>query len=251
MKVERNQEGKVSINDDHVFSVPSDMSMLCAFQNGKLVKGMSFDDDFWIRLKGKKIRHWTSRVDGIRVWEPKLKNIPRLLEIYEYHHKKLKKYSSALNEAVVAIINAGGIAHAKPTHKYEPLHGVDEADTYWKYSVGESPYERGSWAFGFDWTEVKNKDDLINLELGNKLYKLQQSGKYICGTSLKITKVILHAVRRVGYQWEQPKTSDQVAILKYGDYYFLFLSQFNGSAGHRWELQNDCISSALKIIEGT
>ena len=57
----------------------------------------------------------------------------------------------------------GKIAHVKPTHKFESNQGIN----WWVYKISLNVKNL---CYSFDW--IKEPDDKINLELGNKLYQI-------------------------------------------------------------------------------
>jgi len=170
MKIERNEEGVVSVDGKPFAQVPRDRSMLAVIDADPFAYGDSvvkYDNDGWIYVDGRPERKWFTSVEQIKVWGPVLEDIASLEA--RFHRMKTKADSFFMNAwqpAYNRVIEAGK-AHAKPTHVYEGYRGK----TWWEYKSVKYINEEKP-LLSFDWVE-KPKDP-INHDLGQLYYETDQ-----------------------------------------------------------------------------
>jgi hypothetical protein len=173
MKMQRNKNGEVFIDNELVAKVPADKSALSFLADGNIIhKGEDYTvDEDWVYLEGKPIRkqlHFISgheyNRDRVRVWKPNLKNSARLEERYWRQVETVKDFhENHWRPAFRAIVEAGGKAHVKPTHKFS-----GDQNKWWLYNADEI-------GISFDWVDAPEKP--INKKLGSVFYTIDKQSE--------------------------------------------------------------------------
>lgn len=223
--------------------VPQTRSALGIIATNGLINGAEYRDDGMVYFNGTPIRKWHVTQNGIRLWEPKLKDLPALYDLY--------KRTQAANENAWKVIQAlldkmwgnhkkGDVikAHAKPYHHFVPAASMQ--DPWWEYCIND--YGQGL-SFGFQWLDEKPKR-LINPELGQKLYILERRWyENTCRRAGKVRTIFYDAMKS-----SLPKaTENKVICLQFGDDTFWFHTLSRGTAVW-WEMFNDRYSFEVKRV---
>jgi hypothetical protein len=190
--MKRNAKGEVTIGKIKG-TVPVNRTALSMIAINGIGNKWDFASDGWIYINGVKHKKWLSICDGIKYWEPKLKNIAALerqytdwKEICRNFH--INKWISAFD----ALDKAGRIGHCKPTHEFT---GKNE---WWEYKITEYP-DMGL-CYGFDW--IDEPKELINHEIAQRFYHICQRSSQLCGRKYKVEtifKMALNDYMRVTY----------------------------------------------------
>jgi hypothetical protein len=167
--MKRNAKGEVTIGKIKG-TVPRDRSALAMIAINGMGNKWDFKSDGWVYIDGIKHKKWFSNYDGVKYWEPKLKNITTLEAQYtdwkdicrQFH---IHKWQPAFD----ALKFAGMKGHCKPTHKFEGLH------QWWEYDITEYP-DLG-YCYGFKW--IDEPEILINHEIAQKFYHICQRSEQL------------------------------------------------------------------------
>jgi hypothetical protein len=244
----RNSEGCVSVlSQDGTYvtaKVPQDRSMLGIMGVNGIIPGGDYRDDGWVYFNGLPVRKWHSKIDSVRIWEPKMKNLPDLYRLWKRvktsDHNQWERISDVLSK-LWGNHKAGDIvkAHAMPVHNFE---WTKTSQPWWEYHI-RNIYGEGL-SFGFDWLDKKPKR-LSHPDLGQKLYELEWrwwgSG---CVRVRKVQTIFYAAMKN-----SLPKaTEDKVIALQFGDDTFWFYSVNKGPKVVWWEQWNDRYAFEMKRI---
>jgi hypothetical protein len=179
--------------------------------------------DGWIYKKGKPDRKWFDQIQGIWIWEPKLKNIPALEEKYWKMVQYARKFHEECWHPAAQALIAVGEAHAQIDHQY-----VGQIPPWWLYKANEE----GS--IGFEW--VDEPENPINLKIGQAFYQLENKAKQVYGRKWKFKVVFERALEKwifkeVGY----PKCGEQTLRVTINNRIYWFCSRLNRHGIAVWE----------------
>ena len=147
-----------------------------------------FAEDGWIKTnKGNKVKKWTTIRNGIRIWEPKLKDIPKLEALYWKNYQIQQQYHDEGEWRIVWDI----IKETCPKGKELLLFIEKHPDNGWcYYNVHNDPHY--GWSFSFDWLESNQRYDLslanqkpVNIELGLRFQKAEKREGILNNRKLK------------------------------------------------------------------
>ena len=162
------KKNKAKLGGKTTFKLPSDTSVLAVIGN-PINQGEDFRDDGYVYKKNKRLRKWfTHRQGWNHFWRPTLLQISRIEALY-------MKASARYNKKWEKIVDVWKKIFA--TKKRKDKHGRTAAIAHFQDEKGwGSFFIREDKEYGlcssWDWLKEKPKR-LINHELGNKLWKMQ------------------------------------------------------------------------------
>jgi len=189
MNMERNSDGDVSIDGEHVANIPKDQSILSVFGTNPIMANSIFGKDGWIYVDGKRVRKWYKSIDQITIWEPILDDLPKLESRYTAISEKVDKFHSERYIPMFNKIVEVGQAHAKPTHEY-----TGKQYAWWVYSARK--YDGDSYSIGFDWLDEEPKEKL-HVDIGQAYYHLERQIHRYYGYKYKFRKVLEYAINNL------------------------------------------------------
>lgn len=248
MKIERNEKGEVRIDNELSYKVPKNRSMLSVISDNYKTSNAVYDfrNDGWVYVDDKKLKKWCITRERIRLWEPKLKDIKALNNLYNKAFTNYKKYSTEVVSPLYdELYSLGGVGHCKPTHKYSGKQGM-----WWKYTISEVPcYGKGVTGIScVIWEERKPKNPL-NVELTTKYYHASKRSEELANRYQKCKTILMAAIEdylRENYPLEI-KDQGKLLSLNIGFDTFLFICEVSGRGYCFWKL----ISHNDKMIEVT
>ena len=245
---ERNKSGKVSIltNDGQVATakVPPDRSMLSVIGVSGIVNGAEYKNDGWVYLNNKPIHKWHVMHNGIRLWEPRLKDLPTL---YRQWKQTKTANEKAWDNIIIVLRKLWGnhkVGNAVRAHAI-PVHGFKKesnTDPWWEYRIEN--YNGEGLSFSFSWLDKKPKQ-VLNPILGQKLYELEHRWFYITNKRLsKVQQIFFEAMRKS----LPTATENKVISLQFENDSFWFYSVSKGPKCVWWEQFNNRYEFEMKRI---
>ena len=244
----RNRAGVVTVRNENgnlvTAKIPLDRSMLGMIATNGIIHNGEYRRDGWIYLNNIPVRKWHGKVNGIRLWEPKLENMTYLHFLLK---RTVKVCDEKWNKTRAVIHELWGehkqgdnvIAHAYPVHH---LKDNEHKNDHWEYSIHDDGYGYGV-SFGFQWTDGKPKK-LINHKLGQQLYELEHRMQDLNGRVHKTRTVFYESMKK-----SLPKaTENKVICLQFGEDTYWFFTKSTGPKVHWWEMFDDRYQFEVKKI---
>lgn len=236
----RNSKGIVTINGKIKCKIPLGKSMLSVLSDNPSINNATYSDKGWVLdKKGNKIRKWLIRIEGTKVWEPILDNIPALELRYQKLLKHREKVHSAVFLPAFEALDKVGKAHAKPTHKY------DGSQQWWIWHICNDTHYGKS--FGYDWVDAPKKP--IRHEIGQRFYEADCRMAEVYGRVSKFRKTLEQAIENYLWKHVEPTIKDVGKTLKLviNDRIYWYVGKFHGSVPV-WEKVN-WPDEEMKIVE--
>jgi len=204
-------------------TIPRNQSMLSIVGINGVLDGGEYRENGIVYLRGKPMRKWFIEVAGVRVWEPKLKDLPSLYRMWkrtgEAQERRYKKLSEILQEIRVTSSTLPIKVHAMPTHKFEWSR---PGAPWWVFDIRDDCY-------GFNWLEGQ-PSTLLRHDLGQRLYEadrgIQWKGRW------RTEGVFFEAMRRS----LPPAKENQILSLQFGEDRFYFHSTSTTGIHWWWEM---------------
>ena len=221
--------------------IPQDRSMIGIIATNGLINGGQYREDGWVYYQDVPIRKWHTQIEGHRIWEPRLEDLPNLYRIL----LKTKAADNAQWKKIQVVIDKlwkqskGGrevVAHAFPTHH------AGQSEEWWSYNIHDDGFGYGV-SFGFRWIPKPKK--LINHKLGQELYELERRWWDNTCRRYNLARTIFYYAMKKSL----PKATENTVIsLQFGDDTYWFRSQSKGPKIHWWEMFEDRYKFTIKRI---
>lgn len=88
--LKRTADGTTQVGNSKC-KVPTNMSVLGIIATNGVIDGSEYRDDYYIYVDNIPIKKWFSMVDGVRVWTPKLYDLPSLYRLYKKTRARFRK----------------------------------------------------------------------------------------------------------------------------------------------------------------
>ena len=223
--------------------VPQDRSMIGIIATNGLISGGVYKEDGWVYYQDIPIRKWHITIEGHRIWEPRLEDLPDLYRIF----KKTQAANNVQWKKIQVVIDklwkghkSGQkvIAHAQPTH-----HHDGSCEDWWEYDIHNDGDGYGL-CFGFHWTKGRPKR-VINHKLGKQLYDLERRWWDNTCRRVSLARTIFYYAMKKSLPLA---TENTVISLQFGEDTYWFHSQSKGSKIHWWEMFEDKYKFTIKRI---
>ena len=247
MIAERNEKGIVKMGTTTA-KIPCDRSMLGVVGLNGLINGGVYKEDGLVYLNGKPVRKWHVKVGDVRLWEPKLNDLPALYRLYKktraannLQWNRIAKVMDELWALRKSKKNTRVIAHAIPTHHFE---WNKDTKPWWEYTIEPASFGSEGLGFYFQWVDEKPKK-VLNHTLGQRLYEEERRWyDTSCKRAWKARSVFYEAMKR-----SLPKaTEHKVISLQFGEDTFWFYTFSKGPTCHWWEMFDDRYQFEIKRI---
>lgn len=238
----RDSKGNVSAGNVSA-KIPKTRGMLGIVGLNGLINNGEYREDGFVYLNDKPVRKWHVNVDEIRLWEPKLKDLSSLYELYKKTQDLNNITWGKIHKIMVALWgnHKEGYevkVHAKPTHKFTPTKSTDP---WWEYRISKSsPFGLG---YSFDWLDEKPKK-LQNAKLGSELYYLDMVRyKNTASRYYKAKSIFYHAMK-----CSLPKASEhKIMMIQFKNDSFVFYTVSNNGYWY-WSMFDDQYKFETKRI---
>ena len=224
-------------------TIPTNYSMVGMFGTNGIIDGGEYKNDGLVYINNKPAKKWHVSHDGIRLWEPKLNDLPSLYKLYKKTQKANNLEWNNVREVLIKLWSnhkQGDVvrAHVSPTHNFT---WNKPSTPWWEYNITDNGDGLG---FSFHWLDEKPKR-LINYQLGQELYNMER--RWYDTTSHRVFKVkcIFYEAMKKSLP---TATENKVISLQFGDDTYWFHTNSNGSNYHWWEMFKDSYSFEIKKI---
>lgn len=190
------------------FKVPPDQLAVSVMSHNHIQDGDDFRVDGWVYNKGERTRKWLSRLNdnGERhlIWHPKLDDLPALelkrWKAVVYWDKFHKEVWHPAFQALWEVKQA----HAQVLHPYKG----EKIQPWWLYTASDDGMGP---AFGYNWVDMPQEP--LNLEVGNRLYQVEQRTKEIRRRKRILIVAFDRALDMFLFKQEKPKYPGQTGRL--------------------------------------